>query len=139
MPFDSHVSPVQVSRIVQLPRSWKQPDADGVDTHGSVVVVLLVLVLVDVEVVVGWFVVLVVWVVVVVLVLEVDVVVGIPAPQCASVQIGPFSLPSCTSNVTRHVSEGSAQCENWMMLRSQSVGASHLGAAGSTRARSRRD
>ena len=45
MPFDSHVSPVQVSRIVQLPRSWKQPDTDGVDTHGSVVVVVLVLVL----------------------------------------------------------------------------------------------
>src|SRR5690349_8409849 len=97
LPFDSQVSPVQVSRIVQFPRSWKHPDTDGVDTQGSVVVVLLVEVLVDVEVVVGTSVVLVVLVVVVVLVLEVDVVVGSPAPQCASVQIGPVSLPSLMS------------------------------------------
>src|SRR5262245_3251417 len=128
LPFCSHCSPVQASRIVQSPRSWKQPDTEGVDTHGSVVVVVLVLV--DVEVEVGCVVVVVN--VVVVLVLEVDVVVGIPTPQCASEHVGTVSLASAPSNVTRHVSDGSAQCENWMMPRSHSVAASHRGAAGST-------
>ena len=69
-----------MSTIVQLPRSWKQPDVPGVDTQGSVVVVVLVEV--DVEVLD-----------VVVLVLVVDVVdvvevVDIGTPQCASVQVG---------------------------------------------------
>jgi hypothetical protein len=32
---------VQLSRIVQLPRSSKQPDTLGVDTQGSVLVVVL--------------------------------------------------------------------------------------------------
>src|SRR6185436_3704392 len=100
--FFSHWSPVQVSRIVQLPRSSKQPDAHGVDTHGSVEVVVLDEVdveLLDVDVVV-----------LLVDVVEVVEIVGTATPQCASVQSG--WSPSATSSVTRHVSEGSAQCEN---------------------------
>jgi hypothetical protein len=97
-----------------------------------VVVVVLVLVLVDVEEV---DVTVVVTVVIVGIVLEVDVVVGIPAPQCALKQAGGVSLaPSLMSSVTRHVSDGSAQCVNGMMARSHSVAASHRGAVGSTQA-----
>jgi hypothetical protein len=113
---------VQLSRIVQFPRSSKQPDTPGVDTHGSVVVVELVEVdveLVDVDVLV-----------LLVVVVEVVVVVGTPTPQCASVQSG--LSPSDTSSVTRHVSKGSAQCENWIALMSHSGPASQRGALGST-------
>jgi hypothetical protein len=101
--------------------------------HGSVVVVvlvvvlLLVLVLVDVEEVDT-----VVVVIVVGIVFEVDVVVGSPTPQYAFEQDGPVSLASSNSSVTRHVSDGSAQCENGRMLMSHSGPASQRGALGST-------
>jgi hypothetical protein len=100
--------------------------------HGRVVVVVLVevLVLVDVEVVVVVSVVLVT--LVVGMVLDVDVVVGSPTPQYAFVHDGCVSLASSISNVTRHVSDGSAQCENGMMPRSQPLVASQRGAVGST-------
>ena len=114
---------------MQSPGSSKRPDTVGVDVHGSVVVVLLalVLVLVDVETVAVVLVIVVVGVV-----LEVDVVVGIPTPQYACEQVGVVSLASSISNVTRHVSDGSAQCENGITPMSQSVVASHRGALGST-------
>ena len=136
MPFVSHCNPVQVSRIVQSPRSWKQPDTPGVDVHGSVVVVVLVEVLVEVLVLVDVEVVAVVSVVLVTLVvgivLDVDVVVGSPTPQYAFVHDGCVSLASSNSNVTRHVSDGSAQCENGMIPKSQPLVASQRGAVGST-------
>jgi len=113
---------VQLSRIVQSPRSSKQPETPGVDTQGSVVVVVLdVEVLVEVEVVV---------LVLLDVVVEVDVVNGTAAPQCASVQVGSISK---ASSVTRHVSDGSAQCDHGMTARSQSPSvAPQRGALGST-------
>src|SRR5437660_6588224 len=110
--------------MVQLPRSWKQPDTLGVDTHGSVLVVVLVEVdveLVDVE-----------ELVLVVVVLEVVVTVDTDTPQCASVQSGWSPPPAEKSSVTRHVSDGSAQCENWIALMSHSAPALQRGALGST-------
>ena len=113
---------MQLSRIVQLPRSSRHPDTLGVDTQGSVEVVLVVEV--DVEVVdVDVLVLLVV-------VLEVVVMVGTAIPQCASVQDG--LSPSVICSVTRHVSDGSAQCENWIALMSHSGPAWQRGALGST-------
>jgi hypothetical protein len=120
--------------MVQLPRSWKQPDTLGVDTHGSVVVVLLVEVLVELLVllelvvrVVG-LVVEVVWVVSVVEV--VGTMSGSGSPQWASEQL--VVSPSPTSSATRHVLDGSAQWENGNTAMSQSVGISHRGSRGST-------
>jgi hypothetical protein len=116
--FCSHWSPVQVSRIVQSPRSVKQPDTPGVDVQRIVVVVE---VLVDVDVLV-----------VVLVVLEVVVVggrmIGSGSPQWASEQVE----ASASSSVMRHTLEGSAQCENGSTARSQSVGISHRGPRGST-------
>ena len=80
---------MQLSRIVQLPRSSKQPDVPGVDTHGNVVLVEVVVV-VDVLV-------LVVLVELDVVVVLLDVVVATDEPQCASRQVGsspPFGAAS---------------------------------------------
>jgi hypothetical protein len=104
--------------------------------HGRVVVVVLlvvlVVVLVEVVVLVVEVVDVEVVVAVVMVVLEVDVVVGMPTPQDAAEHVGAVSLPSSISSVTRQVSDGSAQCENWITPMSQSVVASHRGALGST-------
>ena len=123
---------MQLSRIVQLPRSSRHPDTLGVDTQGSVLVVLLDDVLVEVlEVVVR---------VVGALVLlvapgSVDVVVSTTSdsgsPQCASEQAG-FLSSSPAIRATRHVLAGSAQWANGKTAMSQSVGISHRGARGST-------
>jgi len=95
-------------------------------------VVVVVLVVVDVEVVVVDVVVVDVLVVLVVVVEVVEVVdvVGTATPQCASVQRGCSLSPG--SSVTRHVSEGSAQCENGITLMSHSAAAAQRGALGST-------
>jgi hypothetical protein len=65
-------------------------------------------------------------------VVEVVETVGTGTPQCASVQSGWSPPPSAKSSVTRQVSEGSAQCENWIALMSHSAPAAQRGALGST-------
>ena len=128
-----------MSRIVQSPRSSKQPDTLGVETQGRVLVVVLDDVLVEVLLLVLLLLEVVVRVVgVLVLVVAPGNVVEVVgtmsdsgSPQCASEQVG--SLPSSSNaRATRHVFEGSAQWENGRTAMSQLVGISHRGARGST-------
>src|SRR5689334_10851212 len=103
--------------MVQSPRSVKQPCVPSVDVHGSDVVVdVLVDVLVELLLLLD-------------VVVEVDVVVGMTmgsgSPQWASEQFGSF--PSLDTSCTRHVLDGSAQCEYGRTRRLQSVGSSHRG------------
>jgi hypothetical protein len=108
--------------IVQFPRSSKQPDVPGVETHGSVLVVLVLDVdveLLDVDVLE-----------LLVVLLEVVETMGGATWQRAPVQTGASPLPG--SSVTVHVRDGSAQCENWISLRSHSGPASQRVDLGST-------
>jgi hypothetical protein len=124
-----------LSRIVQSPRSSKQPDTLGVETQGRVLVVVLDDVLVEVLELVEFVVRVVLGLVLVVAPGSVVEVVGTTSdsgsPQCASEQMGSLSS-SPPVRATRHVLAGSAQWENGTTAMSQSVGISHRGARGST-------